>query len=139
MKHIIAATLLAASSAQAIDFGSIQEAGVHTLSYHAPSNGANDLNFGAYAYTDKGYLIGAYYNSYHKPAFYVGMTSPEWWRIRVSVVGVTGYFAPVTFIVIPSVKVWQQDKMSLWISGSPVRLTDNGQAVLHASFQWRFQ
>lgn len=138
MKHIIAATLLAASSAQAIDFGSIQEAGVHTLSYHAPSNGANDLNFGAYAYTDKGYIFGAYHNSYGRPAVYFGLTTKEWYRMRVSVVGVTGYHAPVTFVAIPSLKVWQQDKMSLWISGSPFRLTENGQAVLHASFQWKF-
>ncbi len=137
MKFIIALLFPMAALA---DVGEIDGFGVHTLSHHAPNNGANDINLGAYVKTNKGYLLGGYYNSWHKMAYYAGWSSNEWNRMNVSIVGVTGYFAPVTFIVIPSVRLYTFDNgPTIHLSGSPVRLTEDGQSVVHLSASWRLK
>lgn len=118
------------------DIGKFDTVGIHTLTRHDPSYGANDINLGGYAVTDKGFVVGGYYNSYRRMAYYAGWTTPEWYRMKVSFVGVTGYFVPVTAIAIPSLKLWQEKDWSLWISGSPVRLSEDGQSVLHLSIAW---
>ena len=119
-------------------FGTPSEFGVHTLTRHDPCLGANDINFGAYIRTDKNFLLGGYYNSWRRMAYYVGYTSDEWSRFRVSAVGVTGYFAPVTFVIIPSFRVYSFDNgPSVYLSGSPVKLTEDGQSVMHVTVEWK--
>lgn len=110
--------------------------GVHGVTRHDPGLGANDVNPGVFAIFESGFLVGTYYNSHFRQSFYAGWTTPEWYRMRLSFVGVTGYFAPVTPIIMPSLKVWQGDKWSAWVSGSPFRLSEDGQSVLHLSFAW---
>ena len=139
MKHIILALAMLPSIACADLLGKVDTVGVHTLTRHDPSYGANDINFGAYAVTDKGFVVGGYYNSYRRMAYYAGWTTPEWYRMKMSFVGVTGYFTPVTIIGIPSLKLWQEKDWSLWISGSPVKLSEYGQSVLHLSIAWRLK
>lgn len=136
MKKLLFILIFLPSLAFPLDFGHLDTVGAHTLTRHDPSNGANDINFGGFAVTDKGFLVGGYYNSHHRMAYYAGWTTPEWYRMKVSVVGVTGYFAPVTVIAIPSLKLWQEKDWSLWVSGSPVRLSEDGQSILHLSIAW---
>lgn len=142
MKSIILALLLLPGIAWA-DFnlqkytGKPVVGGFHLLTTHSPSNGANDLNVGAFVKTDKDYLFGAYYNSYHRLSLYAGWTSPEWNRLAVSVVGVTGYFSPVTPVLIPSLRIYTNDAgVSFYLSGSPVKLSKDGQSVIHLSASW---
>ena len=122
--------------ASAFDLGKVNTFGFHTVSHHEPWNGANNINLGGFVATDKGFVAGGYYNSWDRMAYYAGWSTPEWHRIKASVIGVTGYFEPVTFLVIPSVKLYQGNKWSAWISGSPVKITQEGQSVLHLSFAW---
>lgn len=131
---IFLALLLAPHMASA----QITTVGVHTLSRHDPSHGANDINFGAFV-SSQSYTVGAYYNSHRRMAYYAGWSTPEWHRLKASFVGVTGYFAPVTLIAIPSLKLYEQDDMSVWLSGSPVKITEDGQSVLHISIAWRLK
>jgi len=137
MKKLLAILLLIPSLSFAFDIGSVETVGVHTLTRHDPSYGANDFNLGFYAQTDKGYIAGGYFNSIRKMSYYAGWTSPEWNRLNVSFVGVTGYFKPVTFVAVPSVRLHTfENGPSIFISGSPVKITEDGQAVLHISASW---
>lgn len=136
MKAIIAALLLAPTLACAQWYGTPERMGVHTLTRHDPGLGANDLNFGAYVKTDRGFVAGGYHNSWHRMAYYAGWQTPEWYRMRIAVVGVTGYFAPVTLVAVPTLRVWTFDNgATLNVSGGP-RLTETGQGVLHATVEW---
>ena len=136
MWFIFLALMLSVHFASAQTLGNVETVGIHTLTRHDPGHGANDINFGGYVATDKGYIAGAYYNSHHRMAYYAGWSTPEWHRMKASVVGVTGYFAPVTFVLIPSLKVWKGEGYDVWISGSPVKLGEDGQSILHVSVAW---
>lgn len=126
------AMLLAAHFASA----QIKTIGVHTLTQHDPGRGANDMNFGVFAVTEQGFVIGGYYNSHYRMAYYGGWSTPEWYRMKLSFIGVTGYTAGILPIVIPSVKLYQFDGPSLWLSGSPVKMGENGQSILHLTLAW---
>lgn len=137
MKYLAILAALYATGVQAIDFGKVDAVGLHTISYHDPQGGANNLNPGVYAHTDKGYVVGTYYNSWQKPSVYAGWQTPEWYRTSLAFVAVTGYTQPVTFIAIPSVRLYTNNAgMSVSLSGSPTKITQDGQMVVHLSFSW---
>lgn len=65
--------------------------GLHLLSVH-DKPGYNDQNFGVYAQSECGFVVGGYYNSYSRPSVQLG------WRAQddrvplfLEVGGVTGY------------------------------------------------
>ena len=114
----------------------IDAVGLHLYSNHNPSREENnDLNVGGYVHTSGGYIVGAFWNSYKRTAVYAGWRSPEWHRLSFSVAGVTGYFSPVTPIFIPHWRFLETQYGSFSLSGSPVRLEEKGQAILHLSFE----
>lgn len=117
-------------------FASAQTMAVHTFTRHDPGMGANDVNIGL-GYEKNGYVVGGYYNSHYRMSYYAGVASREWYRMRISLVGVTGYFAAVTPVLIPSLKLYEERGAAVWLSGSPFRIHDDGQSVLHLSLSWR--
>ncbi|NOW46603.1 hypothetical protein FHW96_002763 [Novosphingobium sp. SG751A] len=65
--------------------------GLHLLSIHEKP-GYNDQNYGLYAQSECGFVVGGYYNSYRRPSFQIG------WRAETDhlplffeIGGVTGY------------------------------------------------
>lgn len=117
--------------------GRVDRVGIHTVSRHVPSNGANDINLGVFVTTTKRFVIGTYYNSRHVEAYYAGFYTPEWYRFTLTLGGVTGYYAPVSIILLPTLRVYSfAEGPSVYISGSPFRLTEDGQSVLHLSLVW---
>ena len=137
MKRLLFLLVFLCGSAQAFSFGDFDRIGLHTASYHDPEGGANNFNLGIYLHTEDGFVIGTYYNSWCKQSLYAGWSTPEWHRLSMSVIGVTGYWQPVTFIAIPSVRLFTNDYgASVHLSGSPAKITEDGQMVLHLSFSW---
>lgn len=114
-------------------------AGVHTLTRHDPSHGANDFNPGAYVITDTGATLGAYYNSHRNLTAYAGWTTPEWYRFKATAGVATGYHAPLTVVVVPSLRLFTLDNgMNVRLVGGP-KLDENGQSILHVLLDWELK
>lgn len=67
--------------------------GLHLGSIHDPDPGnkANNTNPGLYVRLDNGFTVGAYKNSLHQDTGYVGWTTPEFWRVSVTLGVASGY------------------------------------------------
>ena len=117
-------------------FGKPKIVGVHTLTRHDPSHGANDINPGVYLITDKGWTVGTYYNSHFRQTFYAGYTTPEWYRFRLTASFNTGYNALPTATVVPTFRLYTFDNgMTLRFAGGP-KLEEKGQSIQHLLIDW---
>lgn len=139
MKTILALILLLPSICFA-EFKYVEAMGIHLFSRHDPYGGENQYNPGFFVRFQHGITVGQYTNSLARETNYVGWTSPEWYRLRLSVLAATGYKKKDPVIVpIPSVKLYQfDDGPSIWLSGTPVQITDS-RAVGHLHIEWSFK
>lgn len=128
------------------------EFGVHLVSAHWPNNGANNFNPGMFYRNKDGLLVGAYQNSVNRTTTYLGVSTPEWYRMSLSFVVASGYhrkgetacsdaipkmdYRCLTAFVIPSVRLFSvENGPTFHLSGGPA--TDRtGQAVVHLTALW---
>lgn len=135
---VIAFTLavLFPSKANAAEFG------LHVGSMHAPRNGMNNANPGAYVITDAGWTLGAYYNSERRMSAYGGWTYthrlPSDWRLQVAMGAVTGYESrSVLPLVAPSITTPAAAGWRARIAFLP-KVEKAGANVLHLMVQREF-
>lgn len=113
--------------------------GLHLASVHAPRNGMNNANPGAYIISDKGWTIGAYYNSERRVSAYAGRTLiynlPHDWRVEIALGGVSGYGKRRLLPVLaPSVSTPAVDGWRVRVAYLP-KVEKNGTNVLHLMVQ----
>lgn len=120
-------------------FGEPAVVGVHTLTRHDPSHGANDVNPGLYVITDKGWTAGTYYNSHFRQTWYAGYTTPEWFRVRLTASFNTGYNAWPTATLVPTVRLHTFDNgATLRLGGGP-KIEEKGQSIQHLLVEWKLR
>jgi hypothetical protein len=93
--------------------------GVHLGSWHGGNLACNNgYNPGLY-FSDvaTGFTAGTYHNSCERQSYYIGVKTPDWHGLSLMVMGVTGYFKPVTLVALPMYTVPLQKDDSLRISG----------------------
>lgn len=139
MKTILALILLLPSICFA-EFKYVEAMGIHLFSRHDPYKGENQYNPGLYVRFKHGIQAGYYTNSIAKQTNYVGWTSPDWYRLRISLIAATGYREKQPVIApIPSVKLYQfDDGPAVWLAGTPVQITDS-RAVGHLFVEWELK
>lgn len=138
IRFLFLLTLLFIGNVKADD-SPIEAMGVHLFSRHDPYKGENQYNPGLFVRFRHGIQVGQYTNSFGRETNYVGLASPEWYRLRVTVLAATGYKQKGAVIVpIPSVKLYEFDNgPSVWLSGTPFQITDS-RAVGHLHVEWKY-
>ena len=138
-RMILIVLALFCAPAFAQQFKLIEGAGIHLFSRHDPYHGENQVNFGGFARLNYGFVVGFYKNSLGRNSDYYGWSTPEWNRMRLSVLSVSGYKKERVVVPIPSFKLYQFDSgPALWLSGTPVQITDS-RAVGHIHLEWSFK
>lgn len=117
----------------------VEAIGLHLFSRHDPYRGENQINPGLFIRLQYGITVGTYTNSIQKETNYIGWTSPEAYRFRLSILMATGYKEKGAVLVpVPSLKLYQVDRgPSFWLSGTPFQITDS-RAVGHLHMEWKF-
>ncbi len=114
--------------------------GLHIGSKH-DKPGFNDNNPGLYIKTDKKYTFGTVYNSVNKQAYYAGYTYDYQLtnnlEASVTLGGITGYNAPVTPMIIPSVSYNVFNKAKVRIAFLP-QVYKNGSNAITLMIENRF-
>lgn len=133
-----AATLLDRACA-AVQGCAATHVGLHIGSRHALP-GMNDSNPGAYARNAAGYAAGAYYNSHERISVWAGRqfaadAGPL--QAALLVGAVTGYYRPITPMVVPSVAA-TTGRLTTRLSYIPRNPTKtHSSAAMHLSAEWR--
>lgn len=113
--------------------------GLHIGSKHA-APGMNDTNPGVYTRNAAGYAAGAYLNSHERLSVWAGRQfAAEAGPLQAAVLvgAVTGYYRPITPMVVPSVAATagQLTTRLSYIPRNPTKT--HSSAAVHLSVEWR--
>jgi hypothetical protein len=111
--------------------------GLHLISKHDPDPGFNNGNIGVYVRTKSGWTAGTYINSFSRNTSYYGWTSPEWYRVSLSPVVVYGYVNQGVFAVIPSIRIFTYENVSLRGIFIP-KMDEKGVDLYHLMVEAKF-
>lgn len=102
--------------------------------------GMNDSNPGAYARNAAGYAAGAYFNSHERLSVWAGrQLAADAGPLQAAVLvgAVTGYYRPITPMVVPSVAA-TTGRLTTRLSYIPRNPTKtHSSAAMHLSAEWR--
>lgn len=102
-----------------------------------PAHNFNNFNPGIYYRNDEGWTVGGYYNSLRQTSFYAGYTL-QYRALGLTVGGATGYEAPVQPLLVPSLRLFSNEKFSARLAYIPrveKRIASN---VLHLTVEYSF-
>lgn len=88
----IALACLATAGVASCSHAKAQTIGLHVASVHVPAHDyQKNFNPGIYARLDNGVTLGAYSNTLGRASFYGAWTTPEFYRLSLTIGAVSGY------------------------------------------------